>query len=351
MNAQTQNPQPLNTLSGAAAQETLDGVWPFDIRTWPAMAEPVYRTMPRGARFALGRIFRDKAKDNGHLTPAEHLLYALLKGKNPFLAFSPVKTPKRLGAGELAWGSFMWAAHAAAKHLDALAAAGQLDGVLHEKLRQLLLMARLRALGMTIRALPASYRTRKEGLLKTAMSEAPQGRGSVKQHCEDTYSAYCTIVRYLTQGVRPALPVPAWLEASREPLRVLAMSHQRVMRDYLTMHDCGKPFSLRFDDSGRPHYPAHAALSARVWLEMGGSAQVASLIARDMDLHTLKAEDASKFAARPDAPLLLLSGLASLHANAADFGGVDSDSFKIKLKRLTSRGTRIAEICFRPAAA
>jgi len=351
MNAQTQTQPPLDTLSGAGAPETLDGVWPFDIRAWPAMAEPVYRTMPRDARFALGRIYRDKAKGGGHLTPAEHLLYALLKGKNPFLAFSPVKTPRRLGAGELAWGSFMAAAHAAGKHLDALAAAGQLDGVLHHQLRQLLLMARLRALGMTIHALPASYRTRKEALLMTAMAEAPQGQGSVKKHCDDTYGAYCDIVRYLTQGVRPALPVPQWLEACREPLRVVAMTHQRVMRDYLTMHDCGKPFSLRFDEKGRPHYPAHAALSARVWLETGGTAQVASLIAQDMDLHTLKAEDTAEFAARPAAPLLLLSGLASLHANAADFGGAQSDSFKIKLKRLTSRGTRIAETCFKSATA
>ena len=351
MNADTQTQPHFNPIAGAGASAALDGVWPFDMRTWPALAEPVYRSMPRDARVALGRVFRDKAKGGGHLTPAEHLLYALLKGKNPFLAFAPVKTSRRLGAGELAWGSFLCATQTAGKHLDALAGAGQLDAVMHQKLRQLLLMARLRALGMTIHALPSSYRARKEALLLTAMSESPQGQASVKRHCEDTYGAYSNIVRYLTQGVRPALPLPHWLESSREQLRVVAMNHQRVMRDYLSMHDCGKPFSLQFDESARPHYPAHAALSARVWLETGGTAQVASLIAQDMDLHTLKAEDAAEFAARPAAPLLMLSGLASLHANAADFGGEGSDSFKIKFKRLTSRGARIAEICFRPVAA
>lgn len=105
--------------------------------------------------------------------------------------------------------------------------------------------------------------------------------------------------------------------------------------------NCGKPFCRTVDEDGRQHFPDHAAVSARIWREAGGSAEVEHLIEQDMDVHLLKAEGVEEFAQRPYATALLLTGLSELHANASMFGGVESVSFKIKAKNLLKRGRQI----------
>jgi hypothetical protein len=85
-------------------------------------------------------------------------------------------------------------------------------------------------------------------------------------------------------------------------------------------------------------------VSRQVWLEHGGSAEVADLIGMDMDVHLLKAEDIPEFVARPQAAALLLTALAEIHANAAMFGGTESTSFKIKLKHIERRGKQIIQL-------
>ncbi|KWU24720.1 hypothetical protein [Burkholderia cenocepacia] len=346
-NTHTHNP----ATQHLSAAETLAEQWPFEISAWPSLVAPVYASMPTQERFSLGRTLRDRARNKGKLTPAQHLLYAVLKGKSPFRTFSPISTTARLGAGQLAWGGLLAAVGGAEQELRSLEAAGGADCVLLAKLRQILLMTRLRALGLSIVALPKAHRARRRYLLDQAMALTPQGRGTVKQHCIETHTAYLRLLSHFERGSGLSMPIPAWAETWKKELLAGGLTSKALMRDYLTMHDCGKGFCLKFDESGRPHFPNHAALSARVWLELGGSLRVASLIAQDMDLHTLKPEDVGAFAERPDAELLLLSGIASLHANAEDFGGAASDSFKIKLKRLSSRGARVAEIRFRTAEA
>jgi hypothetical protein len=348
MNTTTQSQ---NTDSLDIQAETPSMPWPFDTSMWPVLAEPVYRSMPREARFALGRTLRERAADKGELSPAQHVLYALLKGKNPFRAFSPVRTPAQLGSGQLAWGGLLNAIGGAEHELSVLEAAGTVDCTLLAKLRQLLLLTRLRALGLSIMLVPRQHRARRQYLLDLAMKLTPQGKGTVQSHCVATHESFLRILSHLEGRSALKLPVPTWVEAFRKPLLSAASGNRTLMRDYLTWHDCGKPFCLSFDESGRAHFPGHASISARVWLELGGTLRVASLIAQDMDLHTLKPDDVEAFAERPDSELLLLSGVASLHANADDFGGASSDSFKIKMKRLTSRGARVVEHRFRSTVA
>ena len=106
-------------------------------------------------------------------------------------------------------------------------------------------------------------------------------------------------------------------------------------------HDWGRPFVRVVEAEGRVHVPDHAAESERVWLESGGKAEVGSLIRMDMDAHLLKGDQIADFASRPQAATLLLTVLAEVHANAEMFGGLNSDSFKIKIKHLDKRGRQV----------
>ena len=105
--------------------------------------------------------------------------------------------------------------------------------------------------------------------------------------------------------------------------------------------NCGKPVCRTVDAEGRQHFPDHAAVSARVWDEAGGDPDVGDLIAMDMDVHLLKAEDVEAFSQRPEACALLLTALSEVHANASMFGGIQSTSFKIKAKHVEKRGRAI----------
>lgn len=57
----------------------------------------------------------------------------------------------------------------------------------------------------------------------------------------------------------------------------------------------------------------------------------------DMALHTMPAADVPAFAQHPLSRALLISAVASLQANAEDFGGWESSSYKAKLKHLGRR--------------
>jgi hypothetical protein len=68
---------------------------------------------------------------------------------------------------------------------------------------------------------------------------------------------------------------------------------------------------------------------------------IAQLILHDMDSHRLNNENLEEFKLLPYRYILLLSGLAELHANCEMFGGKESESFKIKFKRLEKFGSRV----------
>lgn len=182
------------------------------------------------------------------------------------------------------------------------------------------------------------------GFLNRAMKATPQGSVSVWKHCMQTRIAAnkLTMVR---NGYLPRTAAPAWIPEwfFTAPKLELSRDDRATLWRYLEHHDCGKPFVVIEDDTGRAHFPDHAAKSADIWRQVGGAKVEARLMERDMELHTMGADAVPAFAGDLDAPLLLIAALGSLWANAADFGGVESSSFKMKLKHIDRRGRAICK--------
>lgn len=171
---------------------------------------------------------------------------------------------------------------------------------------------------------------------------------NVYEHGIMVHQHYEELITYL-QG-HPASPtfhqrwrLPDWIHTHRAAL-LADQPDDTTMAHYLTLHDCGKPAALTIDPDGKRHYPNHAATSEHTYRALPDtSPTVAELIGGDMLAHTLTATSMEPFARNPHAAAWLLSALAEIHANATMFGGVDSTSFKIKWKRLNSKGRQICE--------
>jgi len=116
-----------------------------------------------------------------------------------------------------------------------------------------------------------------------------------------------------------------------------------MIRAYHIYHDCGKPYTLVIDEQGRRHFPDHAKISTKIFRELFPADKLnALLIEQDMLCHTLKGEAAESFALTEDAPTLVLTAWAELHSNAEHlFGGLESESFKIKRKGLSKLTAKI----------
>lgn len=198
-------------------------------------------------------------------------------------------------------------------------------------------------------------------VLSHQMRETDQVPGvqNVLAHGASVREHYLALLDHLSGRVdlvdEPNWRLPSWV--SQYATELLAAQPPRwVMERYLTMHDCGKPSALVVDPDGRRHFPDHAAVSTRVYLEQvtgGGQLAptqdelaIAALIGSDMDAHLLKADGIPAFVATGLAPGQLLAALAEVTSNAAMFGGVDSTSFKIKWKHLDKRGRAVCKTLF-----
>ena len=125
-----------------------------------------------------------------------------------------------------------------------------------------------------------------------------------------------------------------------------AISDSKAYNTYLIYHDCGKPDSLVVDEEGRSHYPDHANVSADKFAKHGKGVipedslnLIVRLIRKDMCFHSLKGDELKEFIKNDsDAPILLLAAWASLISNSDMFGGMETDSFKIKAKKLRKSG-------------
>ena len=193
--------------------------------------------------------------------------------------------------------------------------------------------------------------------LKFCMENCEQFPGvSVFQHGEAVYSAYEQLINHLFHGA--PLPegwrIPEWAyDLSDIPNELMQDDLSQIIRTYLIWHDCGKPFCLTLEKTvledgtvlTRRHFPNHAQISHDVWLKINGdderNKRIAELMRHDMDFHTLKSEGIPAFKALKDYRILMLAGLAEIHANAEMFGGLDSDNFKIKAKHMAKRGKQI----------
>lgn len=141
----------------------------------------------------------------------------------------------------------------------------------------------------------------------------------------------------LLRGDWGDLKLPEWFVENHETLTNFQLGIKQV-KDYIINHDCGKHLCETHDEKG-VHYPDHANVSADYWLANNGDSLVANLIRHDMFFHTCGAQELEETALSPnELATLLLTALAEIHANAQMFGGLDSQSFKIKYKQIERRG-------------
>lgn len=170
---------------------------------------------------------------------------------------------------------------------------------------------------------------------------------SVYQHGISVKEHLFQLIEFLDTGkIIGDWKIPDWLFEYRAQLRDKLLSKD-ILEEYATFHDCGKPYCLTIDENGKRHFPDHAEASYQTWLSVGGSTQAARLMRMDMMIHTMKAADIDEFIIHPEAITLLLTGLAEVHSNAKMFGGLDSDSFKIKWSQINKRGKVICSKLFR----
>lgn len=124
----------------------------------------------------------------------------------------------------------------------------------------------------------------------------------------------------------------------------LSSVNLETMREYLIYHDCGKPFCRTVDDEGRQHFPGHEIVSYHRYKMYSDNEEVLTLIKSDMDAHRLKSEGIEEFLERRESVSLILAALCEIHSNAfAQLGsdGLNSDSFKIKFKKLDKIGKKM----------
>lgn len=177
--------------------------------------------------------------------------------------------------------------------------------------------------------------------LLSSMRSCEQTPGlSVLGHGEMVRDHYRDLLDHLRYGsaLRFAWRLPEWIS---DPLLLEDLPSDGTMAEYHVFHDCGKPACRTVDEDGRQHFPDHAAVSRQVWLDAGGSDEVADLIGMDMDAHLLKDVGVEEFASRPQACALLLTALSEVHANAGMFGGLEAIGFKSKWKQLDRRGRAV----------
>jgi hypothetical protein len=170
---------------------------------------------------------------------------------------------------------------------------------------------------------------------------------NVLEHGQSVANWYRDLDRHLTTGAPLTLSwrLPDWIHDPVIPVKLLNFD---LLETYQVYHDCGKPFCRTVDENGKQHFPNHAEVSRRRWLECSDGSpealKIADLIAMDMDAHLLKADGIAEFARREECVSLLLTALCEIHSNAEMFGGIESVGFKIKWKHLDKTGRRVLSL-------
>lgn len=168
---------------------------------------------------------------------------------------------------------------------------------------------------------------------------------TIMQHGQMVKDYFDDLLQHLENGtpLKYEWRLPDWLIEHKELFLSKLMDREKIAL-YQIYHDCGKPFCITYDEQGRRHFPNHATISYLTWGRYSSDKDIANLIWQDMDFHLLKADQCEEFAKRPTAATLILTALAEIHANASMFGGLGSESFKIKHKRFTQRGKKCIDI-------
>lgn len=118
------------------------------------------------------------------------------------------------------------------------------------------------------------------------------------------------------------------------------------MESYQIYHDCGKHLSKTIDENGKIHYPNHAQHSSDLYGKYFDNKIAQDLILKDLNFHTFKSEEMAKWLETENKQTLAslyLTAWAEILANSSMFGGIESESFKIKRKRLIQHGKKLKE--------
>lgn len=177
------------------------------------------------------------------------------------------------------------------------------------------------------------------------MKNCEQTKGqSVLDHGISVKNWTFDLINHLRNGdiLKNEWILPDWVYENRD-LILENLPSDKTLKYYTILHDCGKPYCLETDDLGKRHFPNHSEVSYRIFKNLFVDGVSARLIKDDMEIHLLKSEDIDDFCQNPHALTLLIVGLSEIHSNSEMFGGKNSDSFKIKLKRITQRGKKIIQ--------
>ena len=177
------------------------------------------------------------------------------------------------------------------------------------------------------------------------MAACEQTKGlSILDHGNMVHDYFMDLISYLNnEPTQFDWRMPSWIDDNKKFLLDNLMPMD-ILKQYQIYHDIGKPYCLTIDGEGKRHFPDHANVSYQIWINLDGDEVIGNLIKSDMDIHLLKSEELENFSNRPEAISLLLTGLSEVHANASLFGGIQSTSFKIKLKHIDKRGKQILNI-------
>jgi hypothetical protein len=179
------------------------------------------------------------------------------------------------------------------------------------------------------------------------MQHCPQtDTQSVYQHGVSVKEHIFELILFLkTNQIDEGWRLPTWMNEYRERLFV-SLLPEDIIEEYTIFHDCGKPYCLTIDEMGRKHFPNHPEVSYQTWQTVSDNQTIANLIRMDMKIHTMKAADIDEFIQHPETITLLIAGLAEVHSNAKMFGGIESESFKIKWSQINKRGRAICSKLF-----
>lgn len=127
----------------------------------------------------------------------------------------------------------------------------------------------------------------------------------------------------------PRIDSVKWIEeALKEPLPY----SDEDIETYCLFHDIGKVNT----SDGNGSFPGHAEESFKIWNRLDNREHISRWMKNDMAIHSMKKEDFLKI---EDRKIHRLVGLSELYANAPYFGGFDSESFKIKFKKIVRNGS------------
>ena len=175
------------------------------------------------------------------------------------------------------------------------------------------------------------------------MKSCEQTKGqSVYEHGVSVKNYLFDLLDHLRKGtpLKYKWCLPDWLYENKDMI-LKSLPNDWTLKLYTEFHDCGKPYCLTIDENGKRHFPNHAKVSYEVFNQIFDNKISSDLILHDMDIHLLKSEGVPEFCNQPYCLTSLIVGLSEVHSNSNMFGGMDSEGFIIKSKRINKRGKQI----------